>query len=157
MLAMKAAGIDTTKLKFVVFTSGAQSQIAVMGGHVDLAVIPVSGAVAQAGAGRLRVVAVSSPRRLGGMFASVPAWKEQGVDSVFSSWRGVIGPKAMSQAQIAYWEDVLVKVVQSEEWKKDMSSNFWESNFMTSAESRRFLQVRYDEYKSVLAEIGLAR
>ena len=47
VLAMKAAGIDVKKLKFVVFNSGVQSQTAVMGGHVDIAAVPLSGVVAQ--------------------------------------------------------------------------------------------------------------
>src|SRR6185369_17057863 len=93
VLAMKNAGIDVKKLKFVVFTSGVQSQTAVMGGHVDVAAVPVSGAIAQLEGGRLRVLAVSSARRLGGAMAAVPTWQEQGVNSSFSSWRGVIGPK----------------------------------------------------------------
>lgn len=157
MVAMKSAGVDARKLKFVVFTSGTLGQAAVMGGHVDVAVVPVSGAVAQVGAGRLRVLTVSSPQRLGAQFAAVPTWREQGVNSVFSSWRGVIGPKGMSPAQIAYWEDVIGKVVQTEEWKKQMATNFWESNFMNSADSRKYLKAQYDEYKSVLVDVGLAK
>jgi putative tricarboxylic transport membrane protein len=157
VLAMKKAGVDVKKLKFVVFTSGVQSQTAVMGGHVDVAAVPVSGVVAQVEAGRLRVLAVSSAHRLGGAMAAVPTWKEQGVDSAFSSWRGVIGPKGMSAPQIGYWENVMARVVEADEWKKDMAANFWESNFMTSVESRKFLKAQYDEYKSVLTEVGLAR
>jgi putative tricarboxylic transport membrane protein len=128
-----------------------------MGGHVDVAVVPLSGAVPQMQAGRLRVLAVTSVRRQGGAFAAVPTWKEQGVDMVFSSWRGVIGPKGMTPPQIAYWEGVLTKVAQSDEWKQDMENNFWESNFMNSAESRRYLKSQYDEFKSVLGEVGLAK
>lgn len=157
VLAMKNAGIDVKKLKFVVFTSGVQSQTAVMGGHVDVAAVPVSGVVPQLEAGRLRVLAVSSAHRLGGALASVPTWQEQGANSIFSSWRGVIGPKGMSAAQVVYWENVLAKVVASDEWKKDMVNNYWESNFMTSADSRKFLQAQYEEYKNVLVEVGLAR
>jgi putative tricarboxylic transport membrane protein len=119
--------------------------------------VPVSGAVAQVTAGRLRAIAVSSPRRLGGVLSAVPTWKEQGVDSVFSSWRGVIGPKGMSQPQIAYWEGVFAKVVQTDEWKRDMENNFQESNFMNSAESRKYLKSQYDEYKAVLVDVGLAK
>jgi putative tricarboxylic transport membrane protein len=157
LVAMKAANVDTRKLKFVVFSAGTQGQAAVMGGHVDVAVAPVSGVVAQVGAGRLRVITVSSPQRLGGAFAAVPTWREQGVNSVFSSWRGVIGPKGLTRAQIVYWEDVIAKVVQTEEWKKEMTSNYWESNFMTSADSRRYLKSQYDEYKAVLVDVGLAK
>jgi putative tricarboxylic transport membrane protein len=157
MVALKSAGVDVKKLKFIVFNSGVQSLTNVMGGHVDVAVGPVSGVVSQMAGGRLRVLAVSSARRLGGSFASVPTWKEQGADSMFSSARGVIGPKGMSAAQVAYWEQVLARVVESEDWKKDLESNFWEGQFLQSADTRKLLKTQYDEYKSVLIDVGLAR
>jgi putative tricarboxylic transport membrane protein len=156
-LAMKAAGADVRKLKFVVFTSGGQSLTAVMGGHVDVAVTPVSGAVRQVQGGRLRLIAVSAPRRFGGGLSAVPTWEENGVSSVFSSPRGVIGPKGMSREQIAYWEDVLAKVVQSEDWKSDVQKNFWAPNFMKSAESANYLKARYEQSRAVLTDLGLAR
>ena len=157
MVALKSAGVDVKKLKFVVFTSGVQSLTNVMGGHVDIAVVPVSGVVPMLGGGRLRVLAVSSSKRLSGSFASVPTWKEQGANSVFSSSRGVIGPKGLSAAQIAYWENVLARVVESDDWKKDLETNFWEGQFLTSADTRKLLKTQYDDYKSVLIDVGLAR
>jgi putative tricarboxylic transport membrane protein len=157
MVALKSAGVDVKKLKFVVFTSGVQSLTNVMGGHVDVAVVPVSGVVAHVTAGRLRVLAVSAAKRLGGSFSSVPTWKEQGADSAFSSARGVIGPKGMTAAQIAYWENVLARVVESDDWKKDLENNYWEGQFLTSADTRKLLKTQYDQYKSVLIDVGLAR
>ncbi len=157
VLAMKSAGVEVKKLKFVVFNSGTQSLTNVMGGHVDVAVVPVSGVAPQLAAGRVRVLAVSAAKRLGGAFATVPTWKEQGADSVFASSRGVIGPKAMSSAQIAYWEMVVARVVESDDWKKEIENNYWEGSFMTSADSRQLLKAQYDEYKAVLRDVGLAR
>jgi putative tricarboxylic transport membrane protein len=157
MLALKNAGVDVRKLKFIVFNSGVQSLTNVMGGHVDVAAVPVSGAAPQVAAGRLRVIAVSSPKRLSGAFAEVPTWKEQGADSVFSSSRGVIGPKGMTPAQIAYWEKVLAGVVESDDWKKEIETNYWDSQFLTSEATRKLLKTQYDEYKGVLVDVGLAR
>lgn len=156
-LAMKAAGVDLRKLKFVVFNSGPQSLTAAMGRHVDVAVVPVSGTVPQLQAGRIRVIAVTSAQRMPGAFSTVPTWKEQSIDIVFSSFRGVIGPKGMTAEQIAYWEGVLRKVVQTEEWQQEMQKRYWESNFMTSAETVKFLQAQYERYKAALTDLGLAR
>ncbi len=156
MVALKSAGIDVKKLKFVVFNSGIQSLTSVMGGHVDVAAVPVSGVAPQLAAGKLRVIAVSAPKRLAGALAGVPTWSEQGAPSTFSSSRGVIGPKGMSAAQIAYWENVLARVVESDEWKTDIENNYWESKFLTAADTRRMLKTQYDEYKSVLIDVGLA-
>ena len=76
-----------------------------------------------------------------------------------SSYGKILGSldRSMTLEQIAYWEDVLVRIVSTDEWKREMEKNYWESNFMTSADSRKFLQAQYEEYKNVLVEVGLAR
>jgi len=43
--------------------------------------------------------------------AETPTWVEQGYDAVFSNWRGFVGPKGMTPAQIAYWDGIFAKVV----------------------------------------------
>ena len=72
----------------------------------------------------MRVLAMSGPKRLWGLYAEVPTWKEAGVDMTASGWRGVLGPKALPPAQVAYWEEVLRKVTQTPEWKRDLEQNF---------------------------------
>ncbi len=156
-LAMKAAGVEIRRLKFVVFNAGPLSSAAVLGGHVDVAVTPVSGIVPHLRAGRVRVIAVTSPQRLYGAMTAAPTWKEQGVDTVFSSFRGVIGPRGMSRDQIAYWEDILSRIVQTEEWKQDLERNYWEGGFMASADTVRYLKSQYERYRPVLADLGLAK
>jgi putative tricarboxylic transport membrane protein len=156
-LTMKAAGIDIRRLKFVVFTSGPQSLTAAMGGHVDVAVTPISGIVSYVQSGQIRALAVSSPARQGGAMAGVPTWKEQGVDAVFSSFRGVIGPKGMTREQVAYWEDALRRIVQSEEWKRELDRNYWADAFLGAEETGRDLKVQYEQYRPVMSELGLAK
>lgn len=156
-LAMKTGGADPRRLKFVVFNSGPQSVTAVVGGHVDVTVNPISGAAPHIEAGRLRALAVTSPKRHGGVMAAVPTWREQGLEVVFSSWRGVIGPKGLTREQVAYWEDVLTKIVQTEEWKGELERNYWEPSFMKSAEASRYLRGQYDQYRVILSDLGLAK
>ena len=50
-------------------------------------------------AGTVRVVGVTAPRRLGGVYADVPTWREQGAEATFSNYRGFIGPKGMTPAR----------------------------------------------------------
>jgi putative tricarboxylic transport membrane protein len=156
-LAMKAAGVDVRKLKFVVFNAGPQSTAAILGGHVDVAVTPVSGIAPYLQAGKVRVLAVSAPQRLQGAFAAVPTLKEQGMDTVFASFRGVIGPKDLTREQIAYWEEAFRRIVQTDEWKQDVERNYWDSAFMDSAEATRYLKSQYDLYRPILVELGLAK
>ncbi|MGE5524323.1 MAG: tripartite tricarboxylate transporter substrate binding protein [Rhodospirillaceae bacterium] len=123
-LAAKSAGIDVRRLKFVVFNSGPQSLTAVMGRHVDVAVAPVAGTARVAQGEKLKMIGVSSPQRLWGLMRDVPTWREQDVIVVFSSWRGVIGPKDMTADQLAYWERAIERMTQSEAWKRELERNY---------------------------------
>jgi putative tricarboxylic transport membrane protein len=156
-LALKSAGIDIKKIKTVAFNTSTESATALLGGHVGFIAAGTTSVVPHMQAGKLRVIAVSSPERLAGELSSVPTWKEQGYDSVFSNWRAVIAPKGIGPAQVAYWENVFNKVTSVAEFKKDLDKNMWVRNFMGGEESKKFMKARYDELKDVLTDLGMAK
>jgi len=156
-LALKAAGIDAAKMKVVVFKASIEATNALMGGHVDVVATPMSTYLPVLGTGRLKIVAIAAPQRVGGKFAEVPTWKEQGYNAVMPSFRMFIGAKGLEARQLRYWDGVFAKLAASEDWKKELAANEWQGSYMTSAETRRFLDARYDEYRKILTELKLAR
>lgn len=156
-LAMKAAGVDIRKLRTVVFNSGSESITAALGGHVDVAASAPSSVLPQVRGGKMRMLVIGAPQRLPGDLASVPTWKELGVNSTFDLWRGLAGPKGMTPAQVKYWDDALSKVVQSEEWKKELERFDMVNVYKKSADTAKHWKGEYDEVKAVLTELGLAK
>jgi putative tricarboxylic transport membrane protein len=156
-LVAKAAGADVKKLKVVVFGSGGESMTAALGGHVGLVVTPSANLIPHLQSGRLRVIAVSSPKRLGGPLSVVPTWKEQGVDAVVANWRPVIGAKGWSPGQIAYWEGVFSKLVATDEWRTEIERIGGVPHYMGSRELAGYFDSQYAVFRSVLADIGLAK
>ena len=157
VLALKSAGVDIKKLRVVVVAGANESIAGVMGGHVDVMATSAASQIAHIQGGKLRGIAVSGPRRLGGAFAEVPTWKEQGMDSVYANWRGVIGPKGLSAAQIAYWDDVFSRLTQTPEWRTEAQRLLQDPVYMNSQETRRFLDAQQQELRGVLVELGLAK
>ncbi len=155
--AFKVAGIDMKKMKNVIFPSGGAATTALLGGHVDVVPISVGFASSLLRNGQVRIIAVGAPQRLPGILKEVPTWKEQGYDAVVSQWRIFIGPKGMTQGQLAYWENVMRRMIEADDWKKELEENFWTGNFQTSAESRKFLARDYEDAKAFLTELGLAK
>jgi putative tricarboxylic transport membrane protein len=155
--ALKTGGIDVKRVKVVSFPGGAEIALALLGGHVDATHSGLGNVLPHVREGRMRVLAISGPKRLWGPFADVPTWKESGVDMTASGWRGVLAPKDLPQPQIAYWEEVLRKVVQTPEWKQDLESNFWVDAYTSAAETRRRLDREYAEIKQVMVELGMAK
>jgi len=155
--ALKAAGIDIKKMKNVIFSSGGAASTALLGGHLDVVPISVGFGAQLLRNNQVRIIAVTSPQRLPGILKDVPTWKEQGYDAVVEQWRVLVGPKAMTAGQIAYWESVFRRVMDADDWKNELETNFWTANYQTSAETRNFLARDNDEAKAFLAELGLAK
>ncbi len=153
----KAAGIDMKKMKNVIFASGGAASTALLGGHVDVVPISVAFAASLLRNGQVRLIAVTAPERLPGILKDVPTWKEQGADAVVTQWRILFGPKGMSAGQIAYWENVMRRMMEADDWKKELEENFWTVNFQGVAENRNFLPRDYEDAKAFLTELGLVK
>ena len=131
--------------------------MALLGGHIDATHTGLSNMAEHLIAGKMRTLVVSGPRRMWGPFANVPTWKEGGVDAVASSWRGFMGAKDLTPAQIGYWENVFRRVALSDEWKQDLRENYWVERYSGAAETRRRLDVEYLEIKQIMTDLGMAK
>ena len=156
-LVTLAAGGDAKKLKAVVFQSVSQGVTALIGGHVDVISTAASNLAAHHIAGRIRIIGLTAPQRYAGALAAVPTWREQGISVDVDNLRGVIGPKAMSAAQIAYWEAALARVVATPEWKVHLEKNQWTENFAGAQASRKILSQQHDAMRAGLAALGMEK
>lgn len=156
-LVARAAGIDAKALRVASYKSAGEALSALLGGHVDLMPSTPLNVLPHMQAGKIRVLGVTAPARLGAPFADVPTWKEQGYDAVFGNWRGVVGPRGMTPEQIAYWDDVFAKLNATEEWKTEVRKGLWDASYANGRDSKRFLDEDYAQLRRVLLELGLAR
>jgi putative tricarboxylic transport membrane protein len=156
-LLAKAGGVDPKRLKVVVFKTNAEGLTALLGGHIQLVSSAVATAVGQMRDGKARIISVSAPQRMGGDLAQVPTLREQGYDVSLSNWRAIIGPRGLSAAQVAYWEDVLAKVVATDEWKAVLEKQFWDGNFLRSREFGKYMENEYNQTKGIMTELGLVK
>src|SRR5258706_99511 len=90
-----------------VFDTALDAVADVVAGHADVGAITAASAVPELDAGRLITIGISAPTRLPGPYAGAPTWREQGVDCVVGSWRGVSGAPGLDAAQVAFWQGVL--------------------------------------------------
>jgi putative tricarboxylic transport membrane protein len=156
-LLMKAVGGNPRDLKAVAFKGSAEAITALLGEHIDLVTTAAGNIAGQVAAGKLRVVGVSAERRFPGVLASLPTWKEQGVNLVFGGWRGILAPKGLTPQQSAYWEGVLKRATETREWKDDIEKNFWADDFVAGERFRKDLDKDYADMKAVLVDLGLAK
>jgi putative tricarboxylic transport membrane protein len=153
---VKAGGIDVTKMKVVIYSGTNEALASLLGGHVG---IFINSASATAGAfqnGQIRPLAVASPQRLPGIYATVPTVKEAGYPVIAENWRLAIAANGISDAQSAYWEGALKRLTESDEWLKELESNYLPNNALARKDTERYIKEQYGEIKAILTDLGLA-
>ena len=128
------------KWTFVSFPGGGERLAALLGGHVDIMVIEPQEAGEQVRAGKLRVLAQLSEKRLPG-YPDAPTLKEAGFDvKPTPQIRGVVAPPAIPDEAAKYWEGVFDKLHQTPTWKKYIADNQLEEHFARGEEFRKAMK-----------------
>lgn len=154
-LLIKAAGGDPRKARAIVYNAGGEATTAALGGHVDVGVVTPANVIPLLAAGKIRVLGIAAPQRQGGAFASAPTLREQGVDAVYFSWRGFMGPKGLTKAQLAFWDKTFAQLAKAPEWKQDVERNAWAEDLMNSAQTLRHLESETEILQKLLLELGV--
>jgi len=63
----------------------------------------------------------------------------------------------MTRAQIAYWDDVLGKLVKTDAWRKELEQTQIENVYRNSTETAKYLKAEFDESRVILTDLGLAK
>lgn len=155
--ALKALKGDPRSIKLAIFKSGAEVATATMGGHIDYGVSVAPSVAGLAQAGQVRVLGVAAPKRLHGVLASAPTLREQGIDSVSSNWRIVVGPKGLSAAQLGYWDGALGRLVQTPEWKQELEKSMQDFIYLNSRETAKYCEDQSIRMAAILADLGLGK
>ena len=155
--AAMAYGIDMKKVRVLAFKSSADATIQLLGGHAPVVSSGLSELLEHAKAGKVRLVAISSPQPLGGELASVPTWRSMGVDIAILHWRGLFGPPGMPAEAVKYWEQTLAKLMKTDAWKKALERHMWFDAYADSATFRRDMAEENKVYTEVLTQLGMAK
>lgn len=151
------SGIDPQSIKYVSYDGGGEAMAALLGGNADVIATDASGVGEYLKSGKVRVLAVTSADRLGGDLKDVPTLKELGIDAEFTIWRGVFGPKEMSQDALNYWQEKLKTLSESDAWKSELQANGWESEFKGSEDFKAFLGQQETLIQDMLTALGMSK
>ena len=153
----EAAGCEITAPVIRVFDTALDVIDDVIAGNADVGDITAASIVKALAAGSVRPLAISSPERLSGVFAGVPTWKENGVDSVVGAWRGLTGPADLTDAQVAFWNELTRAATATDTWKQELAANHWTAMYVAGDPLAGQLERERSEYRALLAELGLLK
>ena len=101
---------------WVPYQGGGPALTAIAGGHIDAAATTPGNVKPMIDAGKVRVIAVSSERRLED-FPNVPTYKERGWNLVRYQWRGVMAKTGTPKPVLDRLVAAVQKAQQTPEWK----------------------------------------
>ena len=117
-LLVRSAGSDHRSMRFVSFEGGGQALAALKGGHVDVFCGDTLEAWELAAAGEIRLIAVLAPERLPGRLAQIPTAREQGVDLVWPTVRGVYMGPGVPDREYADWARTFRRILGRPEFQR---------------------------------------
>jgi putative tricarboxylic transport membrane protein len=154
-LLQKTGGIE---INYVPFDGGGAAQTAFLGGNVDMMVLTIDEALPLQTSGKARIIAVlNEKRRTDEALKDIPTAREQGYDVVWGQAWGLLGAANLDPAVVAWWDDKLGKMVQTDEWKKMIADNYLRSEYTNSAETKVLLTRIYQEHLDLLRALGLSK
>jgi putative tricarboxylic transport membrane protein len=155
-LAIRAAGEDPRAVAYVPYDGGGKALAGFLTGEADVLSTGFSEVLEYHRAGRLRIIAVSAPRRVAGL-ADIATFIEQGTAFEFVNWRGFFAAPGISSQAADDYSALLRKMQTTTEWETLRSRNGWQNLFLPREEFVTFLEEQEQEIGDLMSELGFSR
>ena len=154
-LLVKSAGRDHRAMRFVAFEGGGQALAALKGGHVDVFCGDAAEARKGAASGELKVIAVLAPHRLKPPLAQVPTAREQGVDVVWPTVRGLYLGPGVSDRDYLEWVRVFKRVMAAPQFARLMADEGLEPRPAVGADVDSYVRAQAAELRELARSLHL--
>ncbi len=147
VLFEQATGVQ---LNHVPFNGAAPLRNALFGGHTDVGGMNLGEAMPYSGK-TARILGQASEER-SPLAPDVPTFKEQGIDLVFASERGVVAPKAVPPEVVSRLREALKHVAEQPEFQKQMQQQFTEMDYLDGDAWLARLKVSDERFRKLWAD-----
>jgi putative tricarboxylic transport membrane protein len=144
------------KSTWIPFKGGQEAGMALLGGHIDVAVLTPSSALAQLQNGDIRLLGISSNGR-DPYFPAVPTFKEQGLNVVETIWRGIMLRVGTPQPVIDTLMSSIDKMKQTQEWKDFSRINLQSSIEISLADMQPLVAKEISSDRAFLESSGFLK
>jgi tripartite-type tricarboxylate transporter receptor subunit TctC len=153
-LAMEEfASLAGMKLIHMPYKGGAETNTALLGGHVD-AVSDSSGWSPLVDAGKFRLLAVYTAQR-SAKYADAPTLKEAGYDVVFPSPLEFMGPKGLPKPIVQKVHDVVKKAMEDPEYQAVLKKFDMSNIYLNSEDLEKAIRQESEDIGKMVKKVGL--
>jgi tripartite-type tricarboxylate transporter receptor subunit TctC len=147
-------GAAKIQLLHVPFQGAAPAIAAVMGGQVDSMMVPLTLAEPNHRAGKVRILAVATPRRSAGA-PDVPTLTEQGVPLAIAPWQGLLGPANLPSAVVTLVNREFNAVLSDPQMREQLLKNGLEVSTGTPQDFKTLLDSEYERWGKTIREANI--
>lgn len=141
---------------WVPFKGGQDAALNLLGGHIDVAIMTPSSALAQIKNGDIRLLGISSAER-NEYFPNVPTFKEQGYDVVASIWRSVMVKAGTPKDIVDTLMLAIEKMKKSKEWQDFSRLNMQSSVNISLDDMQKQVRAEVASDRAFLEATGLRK
>lgn len=152
-LLTQKAGIDPTKLNYVVFSGGPEVITSLLSNSTQVGISGALDFAPYVASGKLRYLGVSSAKALSGIKART--FVSQGYDLVYGNWRGIMAPADISAADRLNFVKVIDIMHVSPSWQAQIVKNKWDNEFVAGLAFKAFLEKHIPEINGVMKGLGI--
>lgn len=136
------AGAD---MNYVQFDSSGDAATALLGGHVDCAILNPSECIGQVESGDFLPVVTFATERLGGVFADTPTFSDIGYPQItFREFRGMAVPIGTSREVMEYYAEIGRQLMDTPEMQDYFTKNYLTPCYMGIDEANDYVKSSID-------------
>lgn len=156
-LVAKQAGVEHRAMRYVAFEGGGEAITALLGNHVQVVPGDIGEAAGMLDAGKIRVLAVLSDKRLPGKLSAIPTAKEQGFDVQWPIVRGFyMGPK-VPDADFQWWSTAFRTLLASRQFSEALDARGLFPFAKSGPELDAYVKAEVARYQTLAREFGLMK
>ena len=153
-MAFQKSGVDARTIRYIPYNAGAKAMVGLLSTETQLLSTGLSEALALAEQGEVRILAMTAATRMDHA-PDVLTLSEQGVDMVFTNWRGFFGAPGLPESKVREFQEMLLRMYATEEWEDIRRKRGWTNLYISGDDFVDFLQAQEVEMGYLLDELGI--
>jgi putative tricarboxylic transport membrane protein len=148
-------GVKATDLNYIPYSGGGTLVPDVIGGRVAVGIAGTSEFASYVAAGKMRVLAVTSPKTLKAIKGKTLV--AQGVNLTFGNWRGILAPADLPAADLLNTLKVIDALHSTQSWKDTLVAKSWIDEYRAGDAFSKWIKTENADIISVLTDFKLIK
>ena len=130
--------------------------VSLLGGHIEVVVLPITEVMSYAEAGKLRILLVSN--KMPELLPNVPTPRELGYkQDLLPTWFGFYGPSGLPEEVKTVLVPAIEKAIMNRELKAKLEKMNFSVDYKPPTEMRRLITEEYDTVSAIAKKLGLGK